>query len=117
MNNAESKRTVHKAFEKLLDAQEEDKLLCERNVRIEDESSVVIGKTPPAPVFLMKTHNSVTIFPRKFETPSGVRPSWYRVFASKMTKINCKARITDYSFPGTGVQVMNSENFIDKIMG
>ncbi len=101
----EIKRTVKKAFERICEAQEEDKLVCEKNIRLVDEESVVRCKLPPAPVVYVKTHSSVTVRPRRFETLSGVKPCWYRVFASRMTKINSKTRITDYDFPGTGTQV------------
>jgi len=103
-DKAEIKRTVKKALEKIYEAQEEDKLVCEKNIRLTDEETVIKCRLPPAPIVYAKTHSSVTVRPRRFETLNGVKPCWYRVFASKMSNINSKTRITDYDFPGTGTQ-------------
>lgn len=103
------RKTIEKAFEKVIDAQNEDQLLNDKHVKI-NLDEMVKGKVPPAPLVLLKSATSVTVCPRKFESTAGIKPSWYRVFASKMTNINFRARITDYSYSGSGEQIP-ADNF------
>ena len=98
------RQSIKIALDRVLEAQADDKLMNEKHVKMDIES-VVKGKIPPAPIVLMKSGTSVTLCPRKFETTSGVKPSWYRVFVSQKTNINSRSRVTDYSYPGSGEQV------------
>lgn len=66
------------------------------------------AKIPPAPIVCLKTFNKIVIQPRNFEPIDGTRTCWYRVFASLASNVNNKARISDYSFIGSGEQVIFS---------
>ena len=101
---AEQKTLVEKAYEKLLKAQEEDRMLYEKHV-IVDAKVVVKSKIPPAPIVCLRTQNKIVVQPRNFEALDGTKPSWYRIFASQSTSVNSKTRISDYSFLGCGEQV------------
>jgi hypothetical protein len=82
--------------------------MFDKHVKIDARTSIS-GKIPPAPIVALRSHNKIVIEPRNFQPEAaaagGVRPCWYRIFASKQTPVNSKARISDYSFPGTGQQV------------
>jgi hypothetical protein len=80
-----------------------------------DATIPVESKVPLPPVVCLTTYNKVIITPRVFKPSNGAAVSWYRIFASLVSGANSKARISDYTFPGTGDQVSfrNSEtNFI-----
>ena len=85
-------------------AEEEDKNIFNKHVKI-DASIPVESKVPLPPVVCLTTFNKAIISPRVFKPSSGVAVSWYRIFASQVTGPNSKARISDYTFPGTGDQV------------
>jgi hypothetical protein len=101
---ADQKTLVEKAYEKLLKAQDEDRMLYEKHV-IVDAKVVVKSKIPPAPIVCLRTQNKIVVQPRNFEALDGTKPAWYRIFASQSTSVNCKTRISDYSFLGCGEQV------------
>lgn len=86
-------------------AQEEDKRLFNKNVKI-DALMPVKAKVPPAPVVCLSTFDKIVLQSRNFESSSGQTVAWYRVFASQVTGPNSKARISDYTFPGSGEQVI-----------
>ena len=103
--HAESARDLlRRAFNKLVTAEEEDKSLYDNHVK-QDSRAVVRCKVPPAPVVCQRTFNKIVVQPRRFESIDGKQVSWYRIFASQMTSVNCKARISDFTFPGSGEQV------------
>jgi hypothetical protein len=85
-------------------AEQEDKLLHERNVLVDARQSVR-SKVPPAPIICLRTHNKIVVQPRNFNSIDNIKPQWYRVFASQASSINNKARISDYMFPGCGEQL------------
>jgi len=104
-SSQECKALVARAYHKLVQAEEEDKSLFYNHVRA-DSSSTVRAKVPPAPVICLRTFDRVVLKPRRFEASEGnVQVSWYRVFASQMTSVNCKARISDFSYQGCGEQI------------
>jgi hypothetical protein len=81
-----------------------------KHVKI-DATIPVESKVPLPPVVCLTTYNKVIITPRVFKPSNGAAVSWYRIFASLVSGANSKARISDYTFPGTGDQVRfrNSE--------
>lgn len=93
-----------KAYEKLLKVQDEDKVLFYKHVKI-DAKTPVKSKIPPAPVVCLRTYNRIVVQPKNFEPLDGSIASWYRIFATQLTTVNSKARISDYSFQGCGEQV------------
>lgn len=95
---------VKRAYDKLVTAEEEDKSLFENHVK-QDCNVVSTSKTPPAPVVCLRTFTKIVLQPRKFEPADSPQPSWYRIFASQMTNVNSKARISDFTFLGCGDQV------------
>lgn len=100
----DSANLVKRAYDKLVTAEEEDKSLFENHVK-QDSNVTSINKTPPAPIVCLRTFTKIVLQPRKFEPVDSQQPSWYRVFASQMTNVNSKARISDFTFPGCGDQV------------
>ena len=83
----------------MLKAQDEDKRLSV------DAQVASKGKVPPAPIICLSTFDKIIVQPRNFEPISNETVSWYRIFASQVSGPNSKARISDYSFPGSGEQV------------
>jgi hypothetical protein len=81
----------------------EDKMIFDRHVKV-DALTVVNAKVPPAPVICLRTATKIVVQPRNFHSATN-EVAWYRVFASKQTAVSSKARISDYSYPGTGNQV------------
>ena len=69
------------------------------------------SKVPLPPVVYLTTHNKVILSPRAFKPKNDTPISWYRIFASQVTGPNSKARISDYTFPGTGDQVRKLSSF------
>ena len=92
-------------------AETEDKMLHLKHVLV-DARAPVRAKIPPAPVVCLRSHNKIVVQPRVFESVDGVKPYWYRVFASQATKVNSKARISDYTFPGCGEQVKKRDFYM-----
>lgn len=88
----------------MLKAEEEDKMLFDKHVKVEARE-LVVSKVPPPPVICLRTHNKIVVQPRNFQSENGVQTCWYRIFASPSTSVNNKARISDYAFPGCGEQV------------
>lgn len=108
---AESARDLlQRAFNKLVTAEEEDKSLFDNHVK-QDSTILVKAKVPPAPIVCQRTFNKIVVQPRKFEQVDGQQASWYRIFASQMTSVNSKARISDFTFPGSGEQVNFKKSF------
>ncbi len=106
-----------RAYHKLVQAEEEDKSLFYNHVRA-DSSSTVRAKVPPAPVICLRTFDRVVLRPRRFEASEGnAQVSWYRVFASQMTSVNCKARISDFSYQGCGEQIPSNNCDLVTISG
>lgn len=89
----------------MLRVQEEDKALFFKHVKI-DAKIAVKSKIPPAPVVCLRTYNKIVVQPRNFEPQDGSSASWYRIFATQLSHVNTKARISDYSFQGCGEQVI-----------
>ncbi len=79
-----------------------------------DASIPTQSKVPLPPVINLTTHNKIVLSVRAFQPSNGTTVSWYRIFASQVTGPNSKARISDYSFPGTGDQVPS--NSCDQIV-
>ncbi len=86
--------------------QDEDKALYYNHVKV-DAKTLVKSKIPPAPVVCLRTQNKIVVEPRNFVSLDGIVPSWYRIFATQITQVNAKARISDYSFQGCGEQVIS----------
>lgn len=95
---------VQSAYQKLLKAEAEDRLMYDKHVRI-DAKSAVEAKTPPAPIVCLRSSNKIVVQPRNFQSVDGTKICWYRIFASQCTSVNSKARISDYDYPGCGQQV------------
>lgn len=95
---------TQKAYQMLIKAESEDKMLYDKHVKIDAKSSPKT-KIPPAPIICLRTHNKIVVEPRHFEPLDDTKACWYRIFASQSTSVNSKARISDYSFPGCGEQV------------
>lgn len=103
---------IKSVYQKLLRTESEDKMLYDKHVKI-DADSEVNGKIPPAPIVCLRSATRIVIQPRKFQPTGNEAVCWYRLFASKQTAVSSKARISDYSYPGTGQQVPASS--LDKI--
>lgn len=103
-NESEMKELIEKAYKCLIQAQDEDKKLYLKHVKI-DPDIPTKSKTPLAPVVCLSTCDKIILTPRKFEPISGEKVSWYRIFCSQVTGPNSKARISDYVFPGSGDQI------------
>ncbi len=86
-------------------SEEDDKNTYENHVKI-DSSELVKAKVPPPPILCLRTSTQIIVQPRNFESIDNIKPCWYTVYATPATHINFKARISDYSFPGCGEQVM-----------
>jgi hypothetical protein len=95
---------IQKAYKCILKAQEEDEKVFYKNVKI-TATEPVTSKIPPAPVICLSTHNKIVLQPRNFQPDNGATVCWYRVFASQISGPNSKARISDYTYPGSGEQV------------
>lgn len=109
-NATEIRNSVYKAYERLLDSEEEENISKE-NHKNNNVDEIISAKVPPPPVIISKTNTSVTFRTRNFQTLDGTKPCWYRAFAVQMSKVNVKVRIVDNTFPGCGEQV-NKINFI-----
>lgn len=62
-------------------------------------------RTPPPPVLLCRTDHSMVFRPAPFIPMSGEKVAWYRIFGRNAAGSNVKARLSDYSLPGTGDEV------------
>ncbi len=115
--DSECKSLVAKAYQKLVQAEEEDKNLFYNHVKA-DSKSIIQAKVPPAPIVCLRTFNRIVVKPRRFEpSEGGKQVSWYRLFASQMTSVNNKARISDFSFPGCGEQIPSNSCDLVTISG
>ena len=110
-NPSEIRNSVYKAYERLLDSEEEENILKENHKKV-NYNEIVRAKIPPPPMIISKTNTSVTFRPRKFLTLNGTEPCWYRAFAVQMSKINVKVRIVDNSYQGCGEQVTKKKNHL-----
>ena len=84
--------------------EEQDSRLFENHVQI-NADLICKSKTPPPPVVCFVSDSKVIVRPRRFESVTGLRPTWFKLFATQMTPLNRKVRITDLTLAGCGEQV------------
>ena len=87
-----------------MDIEKQNLRLLENHVQINADLNCK-GKIPPAPVVCFVSDTKIILKPRRFESLSGLRPTWYKLFATLMTPLNSKVKITDLTLAGCGEQV------------
>ncbi|XP_068129765.1 cilia- and flagella-associated protein 54 [Hyperolius riggenbachi] len=71
--------------------------------------------SPPAPILVGRTENSMVFKPAPFKTKNKV--AWYCIFGRSVTGPNVKVRLNDHHLPGTGEEVPASESNLLEVRG